>query len=278
MSKRFTVSLIILAVVATLCVACEFVFAGIYGFGSVALPNATHDKYEITRMRIGVNSSVADGVSVHADVDFGSLDLKCANVGIKRGPFTLRAGKSLAPVQFSYASAQSIQLPDWPDAQKGFTAFGLGLRLDAARGPLEAHVAHFDDPDDGTRFAAQVSAIAIVDTTDYQRAVALSLYGEEAVGVGAVFEARVNRVFNPCAGGTSYDEASPRTAAFVKNYIEPFTGLRVHTQYDWSNDRDADDRWMLGATYEFAPLSFARLYYDTRLETLVPSVSFSFEL
>ena len=284
MSKQFTVALIVLTVVATLCVACEFAFAQsfgrtmVYGFGSISLPTESKDQYQIQRMRFGITSSPIDGVSVHFDGDFSqSFNLKCANVtGTVMQHTKVTFGRYLTPAQYSYASAQAIQMSDWPDAQKGFTAFGTGVRAEYWNGPLAVRLANFNDGE-STRIGGQISAIAVGDTVGYDQSVEMTLVGESHVGYGATINGRHSPLFNPFMGGTAYDGPKSTTDVFIGTYVQAFPKIRLYAQYDWNNDH-RPTRWLTGATYTFAPDSFLRLYYDSRLEKLVPSVSFSFKI
>ncbi len=260
---------------------------GFYAFGTVSVPTDNTERYAFQWLRVGLDDTVSNtGVGVHMNLNLSDgLAVKCANVtkDLRLGTSVLTpcVGKFLAPPQQSYPGAFSIQLADWPDAQRQFTGFGLGTQLTYVNGLLTARLAHYNGADGKLRLAFQADVgggVVDLGSYFYFESMRLTVYGEEHVGVGGTFGSTSRWWFNPVVGGTTYTASKlgleNKTNMFVQNYVQAWEPLRFYAQYDWTNRDDTKNRWLLGSTFTFAPYSFVRVYYDTRAKEWLPSVAF----
>lgn len=256
----------------------------IYGVGSLNIPTETKGQYTWDRLRLGVDAPMTTEVSGHllVDVSKSAADVKFGYVDVRRGHFTANVGKWLAPAQFCFDPAGTIQLPDWSYSNRHFTAFGLGGRVDVANGPVFVSVGHNNDGVDSR--LSSIVTVAGKDTTGYDRSAALSVYAEGHVGYGAYARLTVSRWLNPSFGGSTYSQnttrgtASGETYVFFQNYVQVLSSLRLYGQYDVTNRDNLPDRGLVGLAWEYAPRSFVRVYYDTAMEEWRPSVSFVYAI
>lgn len=240
-----------------------------YGFASVEAPNAMHSNYQWQWARLGVTAypreEVGKDLLVHFQYDVSTNVFKLGYLqynGLKwhGGYFSTLAGLFVHPARDCYPVSMTLRLTRSPDLTNDLPVSVLGGAVWYTHGGWIVRTAHY-----ATGNSTHATLRLGWNGAD--------VYWLDSGVVGMTVKRSFGSWLNLFVGFTNYH--GDKDVAFVQNYVQLPAQLRLYGQYDFGQTNHKQN-YLIGLNWEYAPFSFAKLFYEPRVETLQAQLAFAF--
>ncbi|MCR4279921.1 MAG: hypothetical protein NUV82_00670 [Candidatus Komeilibacteria bacterium] len=213
------------------------------GLASMSIPTQEKDNFSFKWARVNF-TYLNDDYKAVFEYDLPTAAVKYAYAAKSFdlfGTTTIMAGQVLSPIGYLYHGPRTIPVPRWGITLDRYVLYLKGMEVQNDNSVFILKAAIND------KFYYVALTENIFKT--------VSVYFQKSTGGGVIADFKVGKA--QLKGGTSW-HLSGINHYFVRAGYEIVDNLTLFSQFD----KDGADSYFAGATYEYEPNSFVKIYYD----------------